>query len=357
MEKEKIEEINNEEETKQTINNENNKVVNEVSNEDDSKTLDDPVYNKETFKENFEYESESLKTIDDERLSLSKYLKKQKIISWVIAFIGLGVIAFAFLGLPTIGVDADGKQYQWVLPVMIFATVISLGAILIFSLLTKRNTKKKAKHYFDTYYIETSNFVFDKDIYSSFELQKPDKIAKVQFDENYIYKDVAEVGSRGLIDFEYKDRKLMICDCSAQVKDSKRIYPIFVGKYLIGPTNYDGDERIVVYIKGDERAICPTNIEDLDNVYDDDDIVIYTKNKNWKKVINVTATKKIKAIKTGSQLVDVAISIYNNHIYVCMGYDDPVMVLPLEHAFDPSPIKEYKRDLLLVCKVVEYLSR
>ncbi len=344
------EEISNSKENTETPN------TSENSN-NDSKKEDDPIYNKQHFVESFSYDSECLNNIEEERKKFYKFSKSQNIIKWVVALIGLGVIAFACLGLPTIFVDDQGKALSWVFPTMIGLVVISLAAILAYTFVLKRILRKRMSAYFYNYYQNMSEYIFDKKNYKEFNLQKPDKIAKIQFDENYIYEGVAEVGSRGLTDFVYKDRNIMVCDCSAQVKDSKRIYPIFVGKYLIGPSKYEGDERIVVYIKGDDRGIYPTNVNDLECVHEDDDLNVYTNNKNWKKVINTTVMRRLKAIKTGSQLVDLTLSTYNGHVYICMGYDDPIMMLPFDHAFDPNPIKEYKNDLLLVCKLIEALSK
>lgn len=360
-------ELNKEETNEVSLNNEEVPVNEEKSEEikaeennenaSENKEEVDPIYNKQQFVESFSYDSEYLNNIEEERKKFYKFSKSQNIIKWVVALLGLGVIAFSCLGLPTIFVDDKGKALSWVFPTMIGLVVISLAAILAYTFVLKRILRKKMSAYFYNYYQNMSEYVFDKKNYKEFNLQKPDKIAKIQFDENYLFEGVAEVGSRGLTDFVYKDRNIMVCDCSAQVKDTKRIYPIFVGKYLIGPSKYEGDERIVVYIKGDDRGIYPTNVSDLECVHEDDDLNVYTNNKNWKKVINTTVMRRLKAIKTGSQLVDLALSTYNGHTYICMGYDDPIMMLPFDHAFDPNPIKEYKNDLLLVCKLIEALSK
>lgn len=348
---------------------ENDKNVDEISGKEDTskgesveekettKVEEDPLYNKNQYVESFEYEDSCLKEIEDERAVFAKFVKKQNVFKWVVALVSLCVIGFACIGLPTFFVDSEGKQLPFVMPTMIFLVVITLGGIITYALLMKRSIKKRMSHYFNKYYVNTSKYVFNDKNYSSHKLQKPDKIAKVQFDENYLFKDVAELGSRGLIDFTYKDRKCMVCDCAAQVKDSKRIYPIYVGKYLVGPAKYDGDERIVVYVKGDERAIFPNNLEGLELVLETDNFNVYSNNKNWKKVINATVVKKLNSFKTGSHLVDISISIYGGHTYVCLGYDDPIMVLPFEHAFDPSPINEYKKELLLACNLIWVLSK
>ena len=40
-----------------------------------------------------------------------------------------------------------------------------------------------------------------------------------------------------------------------------------------------------------------------------------------------------------------------------MGYDDPLMVLPLQTEFDYKPTEIYKKDMQVVAKLVEELNK
>lgn len=335
---------------------ESNDKNNETSESQSEEDLD-PIHQKLEYIENFEYEAESLKKIEDARSELLKYYKRNNIIKWIVALVGLGIIAFMCIGLPNIAVDSEGKQLSFVMPLMIASTGVCLVGIFTYTALMKKSINKRMKSYFAVYYEETSKYLFDQPGFSEFTRQNPDKIEKIQFDENLLFTGVAEIGSRGLTEFKYKDKLLMMCECSAQVRDSKRIYPVFVGKYIIGPCSYESEDRIVIYLKGDNRAIPPTNTDELEFVYDDEQMSIYSNNPDWEKVFKLKVKKALKDIKTGGQLVDVSISMYNEKVFILLGYDDPVMVLPLEHAFDPNPIKECKSDLAKVMKFIEAISK
>ena len=61
-------------------------------------------------------------------------------------------------------------------------------------------------------------------------------------------------------------------------------------------------------------------------------------------------------IKNGNSLVDIAITFKAGKMLVCLGYDDDIMVLPLEKPFNPKPTEEYKVELNKLLKIVEELN-
>ncbi len=327
----------------------------DVSTKVDNKESDDPIYDKVV--ESFEYSDDSLKQIEENRKVFLSFYNKQKIIKWVVGIICLVIVVCAWVLLPNIGKDSDGKQASWVMPTMVITVALALVLTFTYSLLIKRVINRKMREYFTNYYQCVSDFTLKGKQFSNIQIQTPGKIEKIQFDENLLYKDVVDVGSRGLTDFDYNGLHLMVVEAAAQVKTDKRMLPVFVGKYLVGPASYDDANPIIIYIKGDKRALPPTNIDEIKNVLEDDKFLVYSNNANWKKVLTKDILSKIKKIKTGKQLIDVAISLHNGKIFVCLGYDDPTMVLPLEHGFDPSPMMEYKEELLEFCQLIEAFNK
>lgn len=319
-------------------------------NKEEAPIKEEPLHTK--IVEKFEYKDDALQDIENNRQEFLAFYKKQNVFKWVVGIICMAVIVFAWVGLPQFGKDSEGNSASWVMPLTIILVAFALAGTLAYSLILKRIVNRKMRDYFASYYIKMNEYVFGSKNYSEVNLMTPDKVDQALFDENGLYKDVINVGSRGLTEFKYNDKLMMVAELAAQIKNEKRMTPVFVGKYLVGPANYDG-EMIAIYIKGDKRALPPTNLDGLKNVYDDEHFQIFTNNTKWKTVINNKVINKIKHIKTGRQLVDVAISVKNGKIFVCLGYDDPTMVLPLEHAFDPEPSGEFKGDLLQFCEIIE----
>ncbi len=306
--------------------------------------------------ESFEYVDDSLKQIEEDRKLFLANFKKQNVIKWVVGLICLAIVVTTWILVPNLGTK-DNVRADWVLPVMIVIIVLCLVATFTYSVLLKKSINKKTRLYFDNYYENLNKFVFQDKSYSDVTLQKPGKISMQEFTNNKIYADVIDVGSRGLTEFKYNNLLMMEVEAAAQTKNEKRMLPVFVGKYLVGPSTYPDEDVILIYIKGDNRSLPPTNISELKNVLDEETYLIYTNNSNWKKYVSKDALNKIKKIKTGGQLVDVAISLCNGKSYVCLGYDDPMMVLPLEHAFDPSPMMEFKEELLEFCQLIEAFNK
>ncbi len=307
--------------------------------------------------EHFDYDSEYLQDIEDKRVEFLKFYKHQNIIKWVVGMVGLAIVIFAWIGFPNFGKNEDGSQSGWVMPAMIVTVVIALVGIFLYSFLLKRTISKKMKVYFFNYYEQCKNYIFSQEGFENATILVPDKIDRIQFDENNLYANVAEIGSRGLTEFTYNGDLMMICDCAAQVKAQKRIMPVFVGKYLVAPAAYASSDPIIIYIKGDHRSLPPTNLEGIKAVFDDKDMIIYSNNKDWAKTVNAKVKKALSNIKPDKQLIDISISILNGKVYMCLVYDDPVMVLPLEHAFDPNPIMEVRKEMPLFAKLAEELSK
>jgi hypothetical protein len=150
---------------------------------------------------------------------------------------------------------------------------------------------------------------------------------------------------------------MSIVDCAGNVRAEKRVRPVFVGKMLRAKAVYKGEKPILVYLKGNERALPPTNVDNIKNVFEDQKMVIYSDYADWKKVLTGPVMKALEAIKVNKILVDVAISIYEEKVFVMMGYDDPLMILPLQSEFDSKPTEIYKGDITEVVKLVEALNK
>ena len=55
------------------------------------------------------------------------------------------------------------------------------------------------------------------------------------------------------IDAKASKIDIFLVDAAGQIREDKRLKPIFVGKYLIAPNNYDNENPIIIYLKGDKK--------------------------------------------------------------------------------------------------------
>ena len=317
-------------------------------------TPEEPIEEEQQAEESG-YESEHLANIETNRLVFLKFYHSQNVWKWVIGIVALVIILVDFLVVPNFFPEGFNAGARFAILLVIAG--IALVGVATYTILIKRVVNKKMKQYFKDFYSESNAYVLENEGFSEVELQDPDKIEQVQFDENKIYANVFNVGSRGLTNFRYHEKPMYICDCAAQTKIEKATKPVFVGKYLVGDSTYKEADQIIIYIKGDQRSLPPTNVEEVSLVYNEKDVFIYSNNKDWKKTVNSKVLKSLHKIKPHHNLIDVTISLVSGKAYFCLGYDDPLMVLPLQNPYDAKPIMQLKEDLLGFVNLLEELDK
>ena len=294
-----------------------------------------------------------LNVIEESRQELYQAYKKQNVIKIVVSLLGIGVLIFAFIGVPNI---IKGEEYNTLrISLMVVMAAISLLIMFTYSFVVRRSMNKKLRTYFDTLYETLNKYHFDGEL-ELLEGGAKKTLEKIQFDEAYLYKNVIQVNSRNVCDVKYHGLNFLVADAGAKINNGKSMQTIFVGKFFIAPANYN-DEQIIVYLKGDKRSIPPTNIDDIKLVFDDEKMSVYSNNENWNKVVNAKFKQALFQIKPDNTLIDVAVSIRDGKVFVCLGYDDDLMIIPLEKPFNPTPNKEYKEDLLKTVKFIELLNK
>lgn len=297
------------------------------------------------------YDSEELQAIEDERIKfLGEYRSGNRIKS-IIFFVVMLLMVGTFIIIPNVGQGA-----AWQLPVMISVAVVLLGCVLGFSFLTRKKMTQKMRNYFSIFYGNMNKYVFGSKNFDKVVFENPGKIEDHLFTDSNLYKDVLEVRSRGATTFEYEKKPILVCDCAGSVRTDKRVVPIFVGKYLVTGNKYEGKEPIYIYIKGDQRSLPPTNLEEVKVVKDDATMAIYSNDSKWEKNLNTKVMKIINSMKPNKELVDIAISIQPGTTYIALGYDDPLMVIPLDRPFNQEPVKGYKKDVLKACQLAKELD-
>lgn len=299
------------------------------------------------------YQHKALERIENERALFYKSYKFHNTLKFIVTVICLIAILIAFILMPNIDSLPKGAQSG----ITVGIAVVALGLTYGYSVYVRKKFDKKMKEYFNLYFSSINEYAFSSKEFSKVELQNPGKITLDEFNACKLYKDVFEAGSRGLTKFIYKKINMDIVDCAGNIKDAKKIKPVFVGKMVRAKASYKGKTPIFIYIKGNERALPPTNIEDVKNVFEDKKMIVRSNYKDWKKVLNGSVMKALNLIKTEKILVDVAISLYEEKVFIMMGYDDPLMVLPLQTEFNPKPTEKYKKDISAISTLVEVLNK
>ncbi|MCQ2741776.1 MAG: hypothetical protein MJ239_00515 [Bacilli bacterium] len=288
----------------------------------------------------FEYDADPLQNIEDQRVAFFKDYKgsnKWKILATVIA---LFAIVAGWI-LPTQFIPNVGIYFA------IGIAILAVIGLAVFSFLSRKNIEKKMKAYFQNYYDRSYQYAMEGLPIEGFKGDLDQKLSDEEFNACALYDDVFKIGSRYGTTFTYDSGEGKIdcamIDAAAQVKGKKALETVFVGKYLRMPNTYNGS-GLVVYFKGNKRALPPTNVSGLNVLEENAKMVIYGE-ESERKYISREIRKAFTDVRTNKILVDVAIAIKPGKTYFLLGYEDDLMVIPLQNAFNPNPLKEFKANV------------
>ena len=297
-------------------------------------------------------DDENLLSIEKARSSFHKEYKKQNIVKWIVTSVALLLIVLGYV-IPN--VVPGLKEQSWTIYITMGVLLLAIIALGIYSFTSRKKIDALMSDYFSKYYSYTNAYAFNGYGISDLSGGVSDKISPEELSACNLYSNIAKVGSRDLISFSYHGDKIKLVDCAAQTRGEKNtLRTVFVGKMVIAPNKYDG-EGIIVYLKGNKRALPPTNTAGLSVIEDHDDYVIYGKKGN-RRGLTKKALDTLKTIKTDKTLVDLAVSIRPGNTYFMMGYEDNLMVLPLDKPFDPMPTAHFRDDIGKVLSVIDSLN-
>ncbi len=283
------------------------------------------------------YDDPDLQGMENSRLDFFKVYHQSNVVKWVVAGVSLILIILGWL-LPTYMIKDTNVAFY----VTISVVVVALGIMLGFNAYYKRKVDKAMKKYFSDYYMYNNHYVF-QGIAENITGGVDDKLDPAIFKKANIYKDLVKVGSRETLSFAYHGHEILFSDAAATVKGERSAKTVFVGKFLKTDNHYKGSE-LVIYFKGNNRALPPTNLAGREIFSDTRTMVVYGSG-DAKRFLTHDVKTALAAFSTNATFVDMAISVQEGATFVAMGYEDDLMVLPLEKPFNPAPTKQLKENL------------
>lgn len=298
----------------------------------------------------FEYDNDDLQTMENERVKFLHTYRKGNRIKTIISIAILLVIVAGWL-VPT-----------FIEPIKAHTTTIALitigvciAGLAIMSFVFKKKSQGWIRDYFNAYYGATYHFAATGDGFKALHGDLESKITEDEFKNTCLYKDVYKVGSRYGAMFTYKNMECHIIDCAGQIKGQKTLETIFVGKSLRTPNTYEGS-GLYLYFKGNERAIPPNGISAYP-IIEETKTYIFCGEEKEKKYLTREIKTALSKIHTNKVLVDLAISIQPGKTYFMLGYEDSLMVVPMEKPFNPNPTKEFKENLLQLVEIAALFNK
>ncbi len=302
--------------------------------------------NKKKEEITYTYEDSELASVEEARKEFHTIYHKLNVYKWIGTAVGLVLIVLGWV-IPSViqGINANITMY-----VSLGVTVAVLVALAVFSSIFRKKVDAAMKIYFKKYYEHTCKYIFPTSV-ENLTGTVDDKLPQETFLESKIYNDVVKVGSRAYMTFTYKGFNGVVADCAAQKKGDRQLQTLFVGKFLKfeGITSTD---EILIYFKGNKRALPPNSLHGRKLIEDSKSMVIYGSGK-----ARTILTKKVRdalaKFDTNKTFIDMAIAINDKGTYFAMGYEDDLMVLPLEKPFNPAPTTQNKNDIEKVLNLVD----
>jgi len=303
----------------------------------------------------FTYDDQNLEQVEKDRNKFLKIVKKQNIIKWIVSIISIGLLVFAFIFF------LNNNQFKNNNAVRLGGGIGVAGAgvavMIGWLIFNKKYSNKYMNEYLKTYYGCMNAFVFGNERFKDVHGDIAGKISNDDFNKAETYKDVSTIGSRNVINFKIDGKiNTTICDCAAQQTTVKKLVPLFIGKYLIADNTYKGNEPIIVYLTGNSRALPPNNVAHLPKVVNTKNMIVYTNNKGYASMFTSKVKNTVSKLITNNVLVDAFISIQKGKTYIGLGYDDCLMILPLNDKFNPIPIRKFKDDMQIVADIIVGLN-
>lgn len=287
----------------------------------------------------YTYDDPNLQTVEDARNEFFKKYKHDNLIKLIVS-IAVVVCILAGWIIPFVLMPNSGNTSLIIALSIAGAAVIGLG---IYSYFFRKHADNGIKEYFKKYYDASYAYATEDLKVEGYHADLDTKLDLDEFKACGMYDDVYKVGSRYAVTFKYQGADCAIEDAASQVKGKKALETSFVGKYLRMPNTYEGT-GLVIYFKGNDRALPPSCIKRLNCIEDSQKFSVYGDNEE-KRYLTHKIRMAFAQVVTNKTLVDVAISIKPGRTYICLGYEDDLMVIPLQKAFNPGPTKEFKANL------------
>lgn len=330
--------------------------------EEEPKEESDPAAAKKELEEKSAIleSEEDLQAIEAARQVFYSFYKKASRIKWIVTILMIVIVAVAWIvpNFIVTGVDAEGNQLglptEVSLGIGIGGIVLMLIILLGYNFYYKKRVEKAMSDYFNAYYTANDDYVFG-DLVSERTGNVDCKINQTDLTDSGLYRDVFKVGSRDAIEFTYDGHKALYCDCSASVKGQKSLATVFVGKMMRIDNDFQGNE-LLVYLKGNKRALPPTTLEGRNLIEDTKTMLVYGEHDS-KRLLTKEVRNAIANITTDSILVDLSILVKPGKTYFFFGYEDSLMVLPYDKPFDPKPTMHLKDDTRKTFALIDALDK
>lgn len=284
--------------------------------------------------------------IEENRKSFyDAYNKQKKQNTWIIVIFGIAAIS-VFLAL---------NKYIYIA----FIIVAVLMVVLYFySKKMKEAMEKKIQDYISEFYNLSNDFAFSNTAFHDLTFEPQTKIEEKAFTDSGFINGITHVASRNMAKGKLKEMDFQAFDCVAKIVAKNKEEVCFLGKFFTFEQAEHYDYKTLLYVPSkDPNGAGPNDLEGLEEKKElgNSHLRVWSNDPNVSRILTKKVYDALAQFEPNDCLVDVAISIKEDKIYVALSYENELMVLPLLEPFKEGPTLQYAEDLKKVAALMDVL--
>ena len=228
---------------------------------------------------------------------------------------------------------------------IIGATVVGM---IIYYILNRNKLPDKSREYIRNFALLSDNYVFEGQEIKNARVQLKKRYATAEFLPDRVYKDIVDIASRNLVDFDYKEHNVKVGEVALYKQGQKRHQKalLFVGKYMSMTNDYHFEDRYIVNICGEKNVDLPNDVEDLVVLKEQNRFRVYGKDgAKFEKDLGKDVLKSLSEIDCRGSLLNVNVVFWAGHTAAYLSYDDGIVAIPLDKKLDIEAYKTLKRNI------------
>ncbi len=224
----------------------------------------------------------------------------------------------------------------------------TLVGMIVYYILTRNKLPNKSKEYIRNFALLSDNYVFEGQDIKNARVQLKKRYATSEFLPDRVYKDIVDIASRNIVEFEYKERNVKVGEAALYKQGAKKHQKalLFVGKYMSFNNDYHFEDRYIINISSEKNADLPNDVEDLVVLKEQNRFRIYGKDgAKFEKDIGKEVIRDLLDIDCKGSLLNINIVLWAGHTAVYLSYDDGIVAIPLDKKLDVEAYKVLKRNI------------
>lgn len=280
--------------------------------------------------------------IEDARLDFHKAYKSSRTISNIIMFAMVAlIVGVMFLVL------SNNQALQITGYALAGAMVVGMIVYYIFN---RNRLPNKTKVYISTLIDAVNKEMFKNQDFAEIKTDADERLKMDDLAGDGIYSGANEVRSRNVVHGTFNEHHFLYAE-AALVRPSTRkqqVPPLFVGRYISVPNNMNFEGRFVLVHKNPKDPLdLPNSVSDLVVLEEKEDFVVYgPEGANYHNVINNKTISQLNKFEIADHLLNVNVVFWGGHTAAYLSYDDTIMSVPVEKAFDKAAFDKSFEDLL-----------